>query len=453
MESIMKLASIEEMALAMDIIENTQLAVGTTFRRCTLDNVLSITSLACIKHSDRVIVAVPEVDIMASAIAFMYYPQELVAYHPVPYNASQLSAPIAKKNIENINILLSGYTYRLPCFLDMAQQDEALEKEHFDASIIGYMDVAEGSTDVPDTRFGLDIRTDYEVFAGLLNRHATALKDNGILIALCKPVWILKAWKLIQELGLQLEYESYRFYEGDERHRNVRVWLRFSKNVNGFDVEAQKKSMQLLMRDNGIDRLFAHRNNLTYPYVVLYENNPEAAVYVEQNLKNMQYFFTADTTKRLSDLCQGYTACLVTPSVALCACSLRKNVVLFEMDNRFRQKRGVKFVKYDLYTGLTKLLQNKYQHRFDTVICDPPFNMNLNKLAEDIVELIKPSKDSVVYVVFPRGRKASLVSAMKIKGLKLIESCEKLSIEYACPPKLVRMEGRDAIQLFQFQCV
>jgi len=39
---------------------------------------------------------------------------------------------------------------------------------------------------------------------------------------------------------------------------------------------------------------------------------------------------------------------------------------------------------------------------------------------------------------------------MKLQGFVLLEDGINISIEYAKPPKLVRMDGRDAIQLFKF---
>jgi hypothetical protein len=116
------------------------------------------------------------------------------------------------------------------------------------------------------------------------------------------------------------------------------------------------------MKDTNIDRLYAHRNNLVFPYVELINESTANYVKVEQNLEYLQYFFTAETTAKLSNLCIGYTACLVTPSIAVYSCSRNKNVVLFERDNRFRQTSGLKFVKYDLETGLTILNQRRYSN-------------------------------------------------------------------------------------------
>jgi 16S rRNA G966 N2-methylase RsmD len=196
--------------------------------------------------------------------------------------------------------------------------------------------------------------------------------------------------------------------------------------------------------------LFAHKNNLIFPYVELQEYSSDAYIEIGQNIEYMQYFFTMETTFNLTKLCNDYTACLVTPSVAQCAYKEGKNIVLFEQDNRFRENKGLKYIKYDLYKGLTKLLYNRYLNKFDTVICDPPFNIRLDILSRDIAELLKHDKSSIAYIVFPNKDKANLINAMKIIGMHLIEEPNKVSIEYAKPPKIVRVQGKDAIQLFKF---
>lgn len=148
-------------------------------------------------------------------------------------------------------------------------------------------------------------------------------------------------------------------------------------------------------------------------------------------------------------MCVGYTACLVVPSVAVCANDLGKHIVLFEKDNRFRSNGGVKFVKYDLYRGLNKINYRKYANRFDTVICDLPFNMNLDVLADDIYELLNHSLQCEVDVIYPQSRSASLRNAMRKRKMMLAE-VGFMPIEYARPPKLVRYEGPEAIQIYRF---
>jgi 16S rRNA G966 N2-methylase RsmD len=139
--------------------------------------------------------------------------------------------------------------------------------------------------------------------------------------------------------------------------------------------------------------------------------------------------------------------------VAQCAHKDGKNIILFERDNRFRENGGLKYVKYDLYKGLPKLLHNKYLHAFDKVICDPPFNIKLNVLADDIDELLKNNKHSMAYIIFPSKDKASLVNAMKRKCLYIVDESNQISIEYVRPPKIVRINGIGAIQLYKFTYV
>ncbi|MEW8994647.1 hypothetical protein [Clostridium sp.] len=291
------------------------------------------------------------------------------------------------------------------------------------------------------------------MFEKLLAKSSKLLKKDGRLIVLTKPGWILKLWSLIHDLGLQLEYDSYSLYIDSNRHPNEFIWLRFIKRDVNINLELHKRNILSLMNDNNIDRLYAHRNNLIFPYVELSYSNSEAYVKLNQNLEYMQYFFSVETTANLAKLCEGYTACLVTPSIARYAYKINKNIVLFERDNRFRENGGLRFVKYDLNIGLTKFLRNKYLKKFDRVICDPPFDIKLDVLANDIVELLKQDRESDVYIIFPNNRKISLINAMKARGLLLEEEIQKMSIEYARPPKIVRVNGKDAIQLYKFTCV
>jgi hypothetical protein len=64
--------------------------------------------------------------------------------------------------------------------------------------------------------------------------------------------------------------------------------------------------------------------------------------------------------------------------------------------------------------------------------------------------LLKPDKNSIAYVVFPEHRKASLINAMKLKEFSLVDEESRMVIGYGRPPKLVRVYGKDAIQLFKF---
>ncbi|WP_055667017.1 hypothetical protein [Desnuesiella massiliensis] len=116
-------------------------------------------------------------------------------------------------------------------------------------------------------------------------------------------------------------------YTGIYRHANVIVWLKFIKKGKAINVDKQKRNILSLMGDNGIDRLFAHRNKLRFPYVELSYNNVESYIKLDQNLEYMQYFFSFETTVKLAQLCKGYTACLVTPSIAHYAQKIHKRII------------------------------------------------------------------------------------------------------------------------------
>ena len=445
MEGLLKFAPIEDVISATELIyENTDTLATNAFE---LNNTISFTNFACIKDTDNVIAIASHLEIITCSISYIYNPQKLVA------SILDLGCDINKKRWESINELLLGYKYTEPFFSDFNINSMEYREETFDVAVVGFVNPNNNSLEAPINRFSLESGIEYEMFEKLIVKSSNLLKKAGVLVVLSKPAWILKAWSLIHDLGLQLEYDNYRLYTDSSRHPNVFIWLRFVKGESSTNLQLHKKNILSLMNDNGIDRLYAHRNNLRFPYVELSYSNSESYVKMDQNLEYMQYFFSAETTATLAQLCEGYTACLVTPSIAQCAYKLNKNIVLFERDNRFRENGGLKFVKYDLNAGLTKFLLNRYMKKFDRVICDPPFDIKLDVLANDIMELLKPVESSIVYIVFPNSRKVSLVNAMKAKGLLLKEEMEKVSIEYAKPPKIVRVYGKDAIQLYKFTYV
>ena len=95
-------------------------------------------------------------------------------------------------------------------------------------------------------------------------------------------------------------------------------------------------------------------------------------------------------------------------------------------------------------------MYTRYLNKFDRVICDPPFNIKLDVLSKDIAELLKHDNSSMAYIVFPNKDKASLINAMKIIGMYLVAEPNHINIEYARPPKIVRIHGKDAIQVYKF---
>ncbi len=70
-----------------------------------------------------------------------------------------------------------------------------------------------------------------------------------------------------------------------------------------------------------------------------------------------------------------------------------------------------------------------------------------------IKELLKQHKESIVYIVFPHSRKTSLINAMKAKGLVIRDESLNTCIEYVKPPKIVRIYGKQAIQLYRFSYI
>ncbi|HAR87280.1 MAG TPA: hypothetical protein DCR69_16295 [Clostridium sp.] len=447
MDTTLKFAHEEDVICAVELVYEHEIKNMLTSNIFGLNKALAFINFACINDTDNVITIGSHLEITTLLISYIYTPQKLVT------QTSDTSCCIDNRLLKNINELLSGYKYTEIISSNLHIGLIEYEKESFDVAILGFANLINISEEVQINRFSLETGIEYEMFERLLAKSSKLLKKDGRLVVLTKPGWILKLWSLIHDLGLKLEYNSYSLYVDSNRHPNGFIWLRFIKGDVNVNLELHKRNIISLMNDNNIDRLYAHRNNLIFPYVELSYSNSEAYVKLNQNLEYMQYFFSVETTANLAELCEGYTACLVTPSIAQYAYKINKNIVLFERDNRFRENGGLKFVKYDLNTGLTKFLQNKYSKKFDRVICDPPFDIKLDVLANDIIELLKQDRKSVVYIIFPNNRKISLINAMKARGLLLEEETQKICIEYARPPKIVRVNGKDAIQLYKFTYV
>jgi hypothetical protein len=441
METILAFSTEIDVASAVEAVYEYEAPELLNSNIFGLNNALSFINFACIKETDSVITIGSHLDVATELISYIYTPKELLTIR------AQKSHCTDDTSRRSINELLIDYKYTEPIFCNLEIE---FSDNSFDVAFIGFSDTINSLSQQCINRFNLETGVEYEIFEKYLIKSSKLLREEGRLVVLTKPGWILKCWSLIEELGLQLEYDNYSLYSDCMRHSNSFLWLRFIKRIGNIDLDIHKKNILSLMEDNSIDRLYAHRNNLRFPYVELSYNNSEAYVKLDQNLEYMQYFFSYKTTATLAELCEGYTACLVTPSIAQYAYKLKKNIVLFDRDNRFRENGGLKYVKYDLNIGLSKFAKNRYLKKFDRVICDPPFDIKLEVLAKDIVELLAESKKSITYIVFPSSRKVSLINAMKTKGLQLVEVAEKITIEYAKPPKLVRVNGREAIQLYKF---
>lgn len=444
MDSFTKYASTEDVASALEIIledDRKDIMLSKIF---SLNNAFKIINFGCIKDTDQVLVMADCYEIITWIISYIYVPNKIIT------KTAHSSRYFDESKWEDFHLLLTGYQYTKPIFIGNENNPAECLEQACDVAIVGLLNPFSLQSEKPMNRFYLETGADYELFEKYLIEASEDLKDNGVLIILSKPGWIMKVWDLLNTLALLLDYNNYNLYVDGYRAPNTFVWLRFIKNTKGNNPELNKNNVLNLMRDNNIDRLFAHKNNLLFPYAELQEYNSEAYVDLSQNDEYMQYFFTVETTVNLSKLCDNYTACLVTPSVAQCAYKEGKNIVLFERDNRFRENGGLKYIKYDLYKGLTKLLYTRYLNKFDRVICDPPFNIRLDILSKDIAELLKPDKRSMAYIIFPNKDKAGLINAMKISGMYLIDEPNQISIEYARPPKIARLHGKDAIQLYKF---
>jgi hypothetical protein len=476
MDMLLKYANFEDIISAFELVYDCNLEEDKNSTIFGIYDILAFLNFGCIKDTDSVVTITSQYELTIWTIAYLYTPRKLVTYILDQvceididrwHNMQQIlwgyhcTEPKVSIIDNDANYTLSKDTtndtikYKNNKANDVTDTNRMINQieyseEHYDVAIIGMINKNNYKSDYFISRFYLDEGNDFDLYEIHLVKSSKVLKIGGILVLLTKPAWILKLWTLLDELGLHLEYDSYKVYKDQQRHPNVFVWLRFVKRDKEASNTLHKKNILALMNDNEIDRLYAHRNNLMFPYVEEIYHNAKAYVEMDQNLEYLQYFFTIETTKQLAELCVSYTACLVTPSVAQYAYRTGKNPILFERDNRFRQNGECKFVKYDLNTGLTKLMQNRYRKKFDRVICDPPFDINLEVLAKDIDELLIEREGSIAYVVFPNKRKNSLVNAMKTKGFRLNEMEDHLCIEYAKPPKLVRINGKDSIQLYKF---
>lgn len=447
MDSFTKYASIEDVVSALEIILEDDIKDVMLSKIFDLNNAFKIINFGCIKDTDHVLVMTNFYEIMTWIISYIFVPKKIII------RSACSSCYFDQSKLEDFHLLLNGYQYTKPILISNENNLVECMEQAFDVAIVGFLNPFNLQLEKSKNRFYLETGIGYEMFKKYLIKASEDLKDSGVLIILSKPGWILKVWDVLDSLNLLLDYYNYKLYVDSDRDPNTFVWLKFIKNTKGNNPEINKNNVLNLMRDNNIDRLFAHKNNILFPYVELQEYNSDAYVDLSQNNEYMQYFFTIETTINLSKLCDNYTACLVTPSVAQYAHKEGKNIVLFERDNRFRENGGLKYIKYDLYKGLTKLLYNRYLNKFDRVICDPPFNIKLDILSKDIAELLKHDKRSMAYIIFPNKDKARLVHAMKKSGMYLMDEPNQISIEYTKPPKIVRIHGKDAIQLYKFSFI
>lgn len=457
----MEIESNMNYAAEADVISALELALGqknmvvVSSDTRNIYETLMFCNMACTLETDKILVTGSQLDMAVIILSYIYTPDRLIIYQEKKNNYYK-NLPVV---METAKQLLAGYRSRQPVYLYGEDNPQEMGLDSFDVVISNCFHEDKENQEqwcedmMPNNRYFFEAGIELEHFEKTIMNAGNWLKENGRLIILAKPAWILKFWNLFDDLGLLLEYGTFQGYTCSERHPNVWIWLRFVKKKETYNEELQRKNILALMNDNVIDRLYAHRNSLRFPYAELSYTNSQGYINLEQNQEYLQYFFSQETTKELALLCEGYTACLVTPSIAQYAYQSKRKVVLFERDNRFRENKGLNYVKYDLNKGLTKYIQNKYTHKFDRVICDPPFDIKLDQLAYDIYELIKIDEKSAVYIVFPDSRKISLFKEMQKRGLIYIQEGEHITIEYAKPPKIVRVNGKSAIQLYKFAFV
>lgn len=451
-------ATLDDITTAIEIIHEHHISENSLQESLQISDILPIINIGCIKETDHVLVATSDIELFTWIISTFYMPKRLVVNHLHSINDKRELIADLKQRWNDFIQYFDGYRRAEPSFessdvdnLKHLYNDMFME-ESFDVVFFGYNIRNEFDEEHPNhgDRFHLETGEKFETFQCLLTEAARIVKVSCKVLLLSKPGWILKVWEQLHKLGLELEYHDYPCYVSSTRSPSASVWIRFVKRESyDFDIEKQKRNILSLMQDNHIDRLYAHRNDLRFPYVELSYKNSETFIQMDQRYKFMQYFFSLETTVQLAELCIGNTACLVTPSIAVYSHQRGKNVTLFENDTRFKQE-VTKFVKYDLNIGLTKFTYGKYIHKFNVVICDPPFNVNLDILAKDIQELIKLEVSSIVYIVFPEVRKISLIRAMERNGLIISEEGKPIVLEYAKPPQVVRINGKKAIQLYKF---
>lgn len=335
-------SSYDDIVIAMELVKESRMNL-TNIKAFELQNIITVTNFGCISNTDKVLVISSEIEEITLAVSYILIPKRLKSFR-ISMNTDTYSQISDTQNWEILNHILSGYSHTKPTFHITDIDNLENENEKFDISIVGYINSSEMLAEEPFNRFKLEAGIEFDIFKKLLIKTCRLLKNEGKLLILVKVGWVLKAWTTIHELGLQLEYESYRLYISECHHPNAILWLRLIKKENNINHEEHKRNIWSLMEENNIDRLYAHRNDLIFPYVELSYSNSESYVTLRENLEYMQYFFSKETTENLARLCEEYTACLVTPSVAQYAHNINKNVVLFERDNRFRENGGLKFV-------------------------------------------------------------------------------------------------------------
>lgn len=126
--------------------------------------------------------------------------------------------------------------------------------------------------------------------------------------------------------------------------------------------------------------------------------------FLKPNFRLGQFFFTADTARRLAQALDGHAnpCCLCTPRLAHEWQQRGRSVRLLDCDPHF-QSIG-RFQRFDLRQP------QPLGEEFDVVVADPPF-LFAPLLARAVRALISPSSESKLYMTFPVEREPELLSA------------------------------------------
>ena len=421
--------------------------------KLTPQNVIKFINMAGISPEDTVLDAFAGAEMVTCAISYLAQPKKLVSTD-LSYSGSRVT-PFeydANANWKHYVELLEGYSHTQPRFVTSDITQSVFLGENFSA-VIG--DFAGSGLNTKES-FAQTGDTAAKTFKNFLVTSENVLEQDGRLVTLCRPNWVLKHWQLINDMKLQLEYPQFSLELLNELGPNTPVGLKFVKRGADFDDVSQERALLSLMRNASIDHMYAHKANAVYPYNEMITGGVpiDTIADVSENKAAEQFFFTKETSDQLAKLAGDNTAFLGTPSVALRAKTNGAHGVLFEQDPRFvkhpelQKAVGVKAVKYNMQTGLNKLTTPRYAGKFDTLICDPPFSaVRPNQLATDIGELVM--REGSAYVVYPSRRMPTLVASMQTVGFKRDLKFEQTAY-YANPPMLVREQGEDAIKIYRF---
>lgn len=416
--------------------------------RQLVDTMVQVASISAATSEDQVLVAINHAKLLILLLSYYYLPKQLLV-KPVLESQEEY-----REYLQRLLPNKNGYQSTNPKWVTASIPCHCIKNTKFNLILYEAESDELACSEEPSewNRYDMLLGVEFVECQSFLKDIHHIMNRGGRLVIKLRACWFLLLWQQLEVEQLQLEYQEYHIYMKQPIHPNRMVWLRFSYKEQFYDRHKQEQNLLRLMKDNYIDCLYANRNQCLFPYHSIMKQKSDQYLTLQQNRSNLQYFFTEDTTLRLAQLCEGYVACLVVPSIAVYAYSQGRHLVLFEKDNRFRSKKEMKYVKYDLNLGLNPLIRRRYEHKFDTVICDPPFNIKLDCLAKDIKELIKLNAVSKAYVVYPKNREGLLCQAMERLGF-MHQSFDFGLVEYIKPPKLVHIEGKDAIRVYQFQIV